>query len=413
MVKACVALTLLSGCSYIFDSFNTNDFSGDPFPILTENVSGAMIVGLHESDTTEERVAVLDVLSPLTLIDRGAGIAPRIDERDVTIEGVRAQTGELDLPRATIHGHEVVTLHPCLGDTCQVGTGIGPRDFNALVGMDAFGSDALRLHLATNEIYILPDVAGSEIHRSRSCDAVLPGPFRGGGTLVLGGTEIPFANWRIAMDVCLDPNPDPLLVQSARGVDALLVLSTALGTSILNETTYAKLRVLDPGAPPLELLPMSTVFLPSGPVEGRLTLVHGLALVGNSSSDPRAPCRQMYAHHFLAKRDCEGGDTDCPCIGETFCAVPALVTIAPPTYVSVLIVPDDNATLQALRAELRPDRPEVDGILGTEALQTLELDIDYAHDRLLARCVDRGGCQARPELDAPAARAYVNGCNNE
>src|SRR5258706_402431 len=83
----------------------------------------------------------------------------------------------------------------CQGELCEVGTGIGPRGFNALIGLNSFSGDALRLHLATSEIFILPDVAGSEIHRSRSCDAVLPGPFRGGGTLVLGGTELGFANW--------------------------------------------------------------------------------------------------------------------------------------------------------------------------------------------------------------------------
>jgi len=215
------------------------------------------------------------------------------------------------------------------------------------------------------------------------------------------------------MDACLVPNPDPLLVQSARGVDALLVLSTALGTSILNETTYAQLRALDATTPPLDMLPVSTVFLPSGPLAGRLTVVSSLALVGNSSSDPRAPCRQMYAHHFLAKRDCTSADTDCPCIDEDFCSVPAMVTISPATQISVLVVPDNTPMLQALRAELRPDRPEVDGILGTEALQALELDIDYAHDRLLARCVDRTSCQARAELDDRDARPYVNGCNNE
>ena len=66
--------------------------------------------------------------------------------------------------------------------------------------------------------------------------------------------------------------------------------------------------------------------------------------------------------------------------------------------------------LQGLRTELRPDRPEVDGILGTDALRTLELDIDYPHARLLARCVAPFECSARVTLSDDAARRYVRGC---
>ena len=73
-------------------------------------------------------------------------------------------------------------------------------------------------------------------------------------------------------------------------------------------------------------------------------------------------------------------------------------------------MPDTEPTLQALRTELRPDRPEVDGILGTEALADLELDIDYTHDRLLARCVDRARCGARVAMPDKEARIYMNNC---
>ena len=76
----------------------------------------------------------------------------------------------------------------------------------------------------------------------------------------------------------------------------------------------------------------------------------------------------------------------------------------------VLVVADDDPTIQALRAELRPDRPEVDGILGTQALATLELDLDYQHDRALGRCTDELQCVARPELSSTARRESINNC---
>jgi hypothetical protein len=158
------------------------------------------------------------------------------------------------------------------------------------------------------------------------------------------------------------------------------------------------------------MLPESTVLLPSGPVTGRLTSVPSIALVGNLDSASRAPCRQVYASHLLETGPCAAG-VDCPCENnETSCSVPAVLELAPPARLPVLVVPDANPTLQALRTELRPDRPEVDGILGTSALQALELDVDYASSRLLARCTDRATCGARITLADSSDRRYLTRC---
>lgn len=406
---ACLAALALAGCEYLTSSFDTNHFSGDPFPILVDDSTGAIVVGLREEGATSSRVAVLDVLSPLTIVDRGADVPVRRDTRDLVLLGARGPGGPLDLPRAQFLGKSVITLHPCAEDECRVGDELVSRPFDALVGIDVFSGDALRIRRATSEIFVLPDIAGSDLRRARSCDAVLDSPFRGGGTLVLGGTEITFTNRRVAIDACIAPRPARLLAQSARGTNALFVLSTAVGPSLLTATAYERYRELDPAAPTTDALPPATVYLPSGPVTGGLAALPSIALVGNSSSNRRAPCRQMWASHLLAERDCRLGD-DCPCTEGVFCGVPAIVELAPPSGISVLVVPDDNETLQALRTELRPDRPEVDGILGTDALEALELDIDYGHDRLLARCVDRSACGARPALADRAARSYVNGC---
>jgi hypothetical protein len=404
---ACVAA--LAGCDYLTSSFKTNEFSGDPYPIIIDDSSGAVVIGVRESGIDANRVAVLDVMSPITLIDRGPGLPVSIDFTTLTLMGARSLGDELTLPRAQIVDKQVVTLHPCEADECEVGTDVVPRPFNALIGLDSFGGDALRLRLASNEIFVLPDVAGSDIRRARSCDAVMETPFRGGGTLVLGGTELSFTNWRIAIDACLAPHPARLLAQSARGVDALFVVSTAIGTSLLSRTAYERYRELDSLAPEVDALPDLSVILPSGPVQGKLAYLPSIALVSNSGTNPRAPCRQMWASHLLADRDCKLGD-DCPCTSGNFCGVPAVVETQPEFAIPMLIVPDTEPTLQALRTELRPDRPEVDGVLGTEAIEALELDIDYTHDRLLARCIDRTRCGARPALADAAARAYVNGC---
>lgn len=413
-VRAALLLSLCAGCDY-FTFFDTNPFSGDPFPILVETDSGAVVVGIRESSSRPMREAVLDVLSPITIVDLGADVEPEFNDRTFTLYGARAPGEPLDQPRARLDAR-VATLHPCLRDTpiCEVGTPAAPRSFDAIIGLDAFSSDSLRLRLDTHEMFIFPDIAGDSTRRAEACDVVMPAPFRGGGTLILGGAEVSFPNRRIAIDTCLAPNPDPReqMPQRDRGVDALLVVSTAIGTSMINEATYTRYREVFATEPALDALPEETILLPSGPVTGRMTTIPAIALVGNLSSVPRAPCRGVYASHLFERGSCLPG-VDCPCPdGKLFCSAPSVIELAPPARIPVLVVPNDNPTLQALRTELRPDRPEVDGLLGTSALAGLELDIDIPHDRLLGRCVDTANCGARVQLaeDEPKARDYLRTC---
>jgi hypothetical protein len=78
-------------------------------------------------------------------------------------------------------------------------------------------------------------------------------------------------------------------------------------------------------------------------------------------------------------------------------------------------VPDDDPLLQALRAELRPLVGEVDGVLGTDVLAPVVLDIDYPHDRLLWRCgtLTPGapdGCRVRPLLAGLTRQQEFQAC---
>jgi hypothetical protein len=233
----------------------------------------------------------------------------------------------------------------------------------------------------------------------------MPVAFRGGGTLLVGGTEVPFANWRIPIDTCFVPNPDATQ-QSLRGVNMLLVASTSIGISLLSQSSYERYRELVTTAPPIDQLPIGDAFLPSGLITGRVAIIPNLALVANSTATPRAPCRQVYASHLLMTSNCtDVNDSDeCPCYDPThsthaaFCPVPAVVELAPAGGLPMLVIDDTDPTLQALRDELTPNEPQIDGILGTSALPSMLLDVDYPHSRLVARCSDATTCVARPEL---------------
>jgi hypothetical protein len=413
-------LGALAGCDYITGSFLTNGFSGDPFPVPVETTSGAVVVGLQvDNQSPPPHIAVLDVMSPVTVVDPGND-KQTISYPQLTLEGLDPATGMLDKPRARFDDQQLVTIHPCTDPSCAVGTPASPRPIDAILGMDAFVSDALRLDLGASQLFVLPDIAGDDSNRGLSCDAVLPQAFRGGGTMLVGGTEVAFANWRIPIDTCIAPNPDAS-TQDQRGANMLLVLSTAVGVTIFDESAYERYRQVVTSAPDVSTLPDASVLLPSGVITGKQTTIGSLALVGNSSANPRSPCRQVYAHHLLTKGDCVAGD-DCPCHSATtdtptFCAVPAIIELNPPTPIDVLVVSDADPTLQALRAELRPDEPEADGILGANVLSALELDLDYPHDRALGRCVAKapcldnpGACCARPALSGEDRRISVHDC---
>ena len=329
-----LALALLAGgCDLITDSFVINDFSGDPYPILVETDSGAVVVGIRQQGRAD-RVALVDLLSPVTIFDPGPGVAPIVTSADLTILGLREPEGALDLPRAYVDGARTIEVHPCQAEGCAVGVPAMPRPYGAIVGADVLAGDAVRLRLGDNQISILADIGGDEEDRAYACDAVFPSPYRGGGTLVIAGTELAFGGRRITLPSCLGANPDPEVSPAQRGADALLVASTGLGVTLLGAAAYERYRIARPGSPAIETLPEDSVLLPSGPITGRRTTIDRLALVATSSTTPRAPCRSVFGHHQLAARNCTSED-DCICEeGDRFCAVPGVVeTGAPPASI--------------------------------------------------------------------------------
>ncbi len=433
MVKL-LAIALLGGCTLITDSFVTNGFSGDPYPIAVRTDSGAIVVGLRGIETADQ-IGIIDILSPVTISDPKSDAVPRIIDPapDVTLLGEAAGGTDLTLPRATFVQPQVIELHPCDATECDVGPGDAPVPYEAIIGADTLSGDALRLRLIDNELFVLPDIAGDDRARTYACDAAFDAPFRGGGTMIIGGTELDFSNERVTVQACLafdadisvpfNPATDEHVPQSLRGADVLLVASTALGISILSESAYQRYRdTLQETPPDVTALPVDSVFLPSGLVTGHRGTITNLALVAASSTTTRAPCRQVYSHHLFTDHDCapleQGppvtGDFDCPCTtansDQTFCGgAPAIIELTPAAGIDVLVVSDADPTLQALGTELSPDQPQVDGILGTAAMHDVELDLDYPHDRVLGRCTTTA-CSTRPELLIEDDRPEIQGC---
>ncbi len=375
--------------------------TSDPFPIGVDLSDGALLAEIVEGDDPTQ-LAVIDLMAPITVIDANEDRVASRRFADLTLLG-RTAVGDL-VPRAHLE-LTVTEFHPCpSGEPCRIGT--SGQIFDVVIGADAFDTGAIRVDLFHEEVRLFPDIAGEGSARGRLCEAVFSRPFAGGGEVLIAHTLVTFPPRRIAMGACLHHD---LGFEGDGGADALLVVSTAVGPTILSESAYERWRAAAGGTMPADTLAQRMVHLPSGPLVGGAATIDRLALVG-SDNEVRGPCRQVYAHHLLSARNCDRDD-DCPCSDGTFCRVPAIVELTPEA-IDVLVVPDDDPTLQALRLELRPGSPEVDGILGTQALTATSIDVDTPNDRVLVRCEDANGCRARPELLTENLRELIADCDS-
>lgn len=454
LTAALVGLALLGGCDLLTDPFSTNDFSGDPFPIAVDTSSGAVSV-FARGEGVAEGAALLDILAPISIVDPSSPTAaPRIEARSLALLAPPDR-----IQRARLSG-QLIEMHPCdpgvtdpaqIQDNCPVGGEGREQEISITVGADLLAGDALRLELQQSRLFLLPDIAGNDSDRSDACDAVFPQPFRGGGTLLIGGTEVPYLGRRIVMTACANPvevaplnpmlpAPDapltsllptwarswaPRAVPSQRGIDLLLVASTAVSETLLSESAYRRYLLSVMPADQIDAFlaaqPAGYVTLLSGRVDGRRATLPSLALVGKSTE--RGACGDVYAHRYLTRDDnlnppameeldeedkdgvisaCQPGTVDCPC-DRLPCGAPAIVELAGNggAQLNVLVIPDANPLLVGLRTELHPDEAEVDGVIGNELIGRLSFDVDYPNNRVLARCaapIDGGSCLARPEL---------------
>jgi len=388
---------LVVGCSTEEDLY-------DPYPVPVDLTTGPVLVRASSGRNGTPYVAVVDTLSPMTVVDDFEPGTPSDSTRRQVDLVIRDQS-QPPISRWLFPQVSTIDTHPC-EDTeslCQVGLGSATSRIRSIIGADLLGRGAVSFDMPESQMRFFPDVAGENGDRGRACQAVFVSPFAGGGTLIVGGADVTYPARRIALGVCIHydaEEADPL----RRGAPGLLVVSTGLGTTLLSQSAYDRYAALvdDPAiAPPRSSLPITDLYLPQGRVEVRLGNITRIALVGEGS-DQRGPCRELYANHIMsASTDgCKARgleDDACPCTdSRNFCSTAAAVEID--RDIPVAIVSDLEPFLQALRDELRPKLPELDGILGTNALAPLRFDVDYKNERAIATCQDPDSCTVRPAV---------------
>jgi len=179
----------LGGCTLVTDSFAINDFSGDPYPITVDVSSGAVIAGLRPAgaDDATPRTAILDLLSPFTVVDPGPDAAPSVSTEDVLV----LDSG--GTPRAKLTTAQLLSLHPCDDAGCQVGVPAAPRTFDAIIGANVLAGDAVRLRLGDGQVSSPADIGGGAEARTRAREGGARGPIRARGAVGMGGGASPDA----------------------------------------------------------------------------------------------------------------------------------------------------------------------------------------------------------------------------
>jgi hypothetical protein len=387
----------------------------DPFPIRVDLTHGPVALAIDGGDGPAP--AVIDTATPLTVLDpyETGERVPAASRRSVTVTlfGLD-ESGQATIPRARFPDTIALVVHPCPDDAlCSTGLDGDAFEFKAILGADILSRTAARFDFPSSQLNFFPDTSGTSAQLGNECHAVIGQAFAGGGTLDVGDTQVNYGGWRPIVGACLDESRSPT---EERGTDALLMLSTGIGVSVLAAGAYQRYAEAT-GAPTIEELPSGVLHLPSGPAEVKIGRVGTIALVGslgnrNEDQADRGPCRELFLNRSMSDRQCEPPDplppSPCP-DGARFCSTAAAVDLD--RSIEVAVLDDTNSVLQALRDELRPEAPELDGLLGTDALASLRLELDYFNNRMLMRC-EEGGCRTLPAVRSEAAAARLCRCRD-
>tara|TARA_R110002073_G_scaffold241497_3_gene403324 strand:+ start:8946 stop:10289 length:1344 start_codon:yes stop_codon:yes gene_type:complete len=401
----------------------------DPFPIPIDLTAGPVILRAQENDG-EVLDIVVDVLSPITVLDSfcvGDEVTePQRRRVEVTLYGAN----DPPIPRVRFSQTTAYDLHSCFPseELCVAGNEETPRTVFGILGFDILTRTSVRFNFPSSELRFFPDTAGSTLERTAACDAVFDSPYGGGGTMLIAESEVRFGGWRATLGVCVhheaivapdllevpDPeDPDADIVRvSAVGTDLQLAISTAIGPSLMTEEAYRRYSSSSEDIPEFESLEVTTLFLPSRAIQGRKAQIPFMALTGDigADSDGRGPCRELYANaRMRISRSCADNAVDCPCPdNEKSCKAAAAVELS--HAIDIVIVDSGLALLQALRDELRPGVPELDGVLGVQALKTLQVEFDFPNKRLLMRCKELGTCTTRPQVTNQTTLSALDEC---
>jgi hypothetical protein len=189
---------------------------------------------------------------------------------------------------------------------------------------------------------------------------------------------------------------DELTTTNATGVDLSLLLATGVGPMVLSQTAWNRVAAKLTTAPAMSSAPLLVATWPK-PISATWTTMPRFALVDGfdpPSTGDEGPCVDLgrarriewtavqtanlkQAHPAVAAcvQPC---DTD---PSEPSEALSSAAYIELGGAIPVVIVADEEPFLQALRFDIRPEGPDIDGLVGAAALGAARLELDYLSDQ--------------------------------
>lgn len=203
----------------------------------------------------------------------------------------------------------------------------------------------------------------------------------------------------------------------ATGVDLSLVLATGAGPMVLSQSAWRRIatNLSLRGNPPPDLAAPEPLYMASWPTPipaqwSRLSRFALVDLEAGTANDP-GPCVELSRARRIewvvkAQSDAAKSEaTTAACVqvcdtdrAETDKAQNSAAYVELGGTIPVAVVSDTELFLQALRFDIRPEGPEVDGLVGAGALGGARLELDYRSDqpRAIFSCEDElaGNCHA-------------------
>jgi len=380
-----------------------------------------------------QTVMAIDSSAPLTFLAGQADVTPHMTRRSFDLLGAKANADDGTFPvRARFTGVAVLPV------------GLDPAGPGIVMGADLLKNLSLQIVFgaapsitfwyaqnAPDSFFGAPQCTGTA--DAPTCTAVLHFNLVGGGELTavsepdfLGLTgPVEFGPSRAVLRACAAPDaadpvndPQPVCctradaVKQATGANVALVMATGVGPTVLSQSAWNRV-VATQAVPPPTPAPGAALSIPwlSAPLTTvTWSTLPRLALVDlevDPSVNPGACVELGRARRMeWIERHQTATSPACfsPCDADTGDATRAqnsagYLEVGGP--LPVAIIPDGTGLLESIRAELRQQGPQVDGLLGTDILAPTNLELNYGNNpsRALFSCAPgaaRTSCLATP-----------------
>jgi hypothetical protein len=397
---ALAAAISLTGCDQLCCAIDSQ-----PIP-LAYGPGGELLVRMTAPEGPA--AGILDPGMPITFWNR-PGMEARIEKHDIRILGP-AVPGRPAPLRALFRDFVVVEspLGPIGDDSALVPA--------ALLGADLLAGRTVEIGFGSPEVVFWEKQAARDEYLAAAGYAVLRTPRRGGGKLDLLGPR----NWigrrqnvemtpsRMVVRGCaaapVFTREDPLPTMNecctgaqhavARGVDLDLLVSTGVGPLVLGRAAWDRIRATLAAPPPMEDRPLAIAAI-GHPIAAQWTSITRLDLVDRETDliDDPGPCaelgraRRLEQVAFRQSRNAAEAECALPCDrprGEPELAENSAAYLELEGAIEIAVIEDTTPWLQAIRAEIQPQGPLVDGIVGAKVLGRTRLELDYVSADLRA-----------------------------